>query len=162
MKIALCKSAIVGPISGADEIMLNYAVHLQQAGHDVSVILLYTPTVDDQYLRRLQLKGVPVNVIIARSYLFTLLRMMRGLLSSALFFFLVVKSAPEELRKIWQLAPRAITNLHYRKCRAYFAKQRPDLLHVFTGDNGASIMIRAGHELRIPVLYHEMGTAHHL
>ena len=40
--------------------------------------------------------------------------------------------------------------------------QRPDLLHVFTPDTGAAMMIRAGHELGIPVLYHEMGTAHHL
>jgi glycosyltransferase involved in cell wall biosynthesis len=162
MKIALCKSAIFGPISGADEIMLNYAVHLNQTGHDVSVILLYPPSVDDQYLRRLQLKGVPVNVVIARSYVFTLLRLMRSLLSSVLFFLLFVKRAPEGLRKIWQVALRAITNLHYRKCRAYFAKQRPDLLHVFTPDTGAAMMIRAGHELGIPVLYHEMGTAHHL
>ena len=60
MKIALCKSAILGPISGADEVMLNYAVHLHQTGHDVSVRLLYPPSVDDQYLRRLLLKGVPV------------------------------------------------------------------------------------------------------
>ncbi|HEY2973050.1 MAG TPA: glycosyltransferase family 4 protein [Pyrinomonadaceae bacterium] len=162
MKIALCKSAILGPISGADELMLNYAVHLHQTGHDVSVILLYPPRLDDQYLRRLQLKGVPVNVVIARSYLFALLRLTRSLLSSVLFFLLLVKRAPGGLRKIWQVALRAITHLHYGKCRAYFAKHRPDLLHVFTPDTGATMMIRAGHELGIPVLYHEMGTAHHL
>ena len=46
MKIALCKTTFLGPVSGADEIMLNYAVHLQQAGHDVSVVLLYPPMVD--------------------------------------------------------------------------------------------------------------------
>jgi glycosyltransferase involved in cell wall biosynthesis len=32
------------------------------------------------------------------------------------------------------------------------------LLHVFTPDAGAVMMIRAGHQLGIPVLYHEMGT----
>ena len=162
MKIALCKSEILGPISGADEIMLNYAVHLHQSGHDVSVILLYPPSVDDQYLRRMQLKGVPVIAVIERSYLFASLRLIRSLLSSALFFLLFVKRAPERLRKIWQVALRAITHLHYGKCRAYLAKQRPDLLHIFTPDTGATMMIRAGHELGIPVLYHEMGTAHHM
>jgi len=39
---------------------------------------------------------------------------------------------------------------------------KPDLLHVFTPDTGAALMIRAGHELGIPVLYHEMGTSQHL
>jgi glycosyltransferase involved in cell wall biosynthesis len=162
MKIALCKTTIFGPISGADEIMLNYAVHLREAGHDVSVVLLYPPNVDDQYLRRLQLKGVPVEAIVLRSYLFALVRLLRGLLSSALFFFLLVKRPPAGLRKIWQVAIRAITHLHYRNCRAYFARQRPDLMHVFTPDTGAAMMIRAGHELAIPVLYHELGTPHHM
>jgi glycosyltransferase involved in cell wall biosynthesis len=162
MKIALCKTSIFGPISGADETMLNYALHLQQTGHDVSVVLLYPPSVDDQYLGRLRLKGISVQAIVPRSYLFALLRVFRSLLTSALFFLFFVKRAPGGLRKIWQFAVRAITQLHYRDCRAYFAAARPDLLHVFTPDTGSAIMIRAGHELGIPVLYHEMGTAHHL
>jgi len=162
VKIALCKTTIFGPISGADELMLNYAVHLHEIGHDVSVTVIYPPRHDDQYRRRLQLKGVKVNVIVERSYLFGFLRLFRSLLSSALFFLFLVKRAPEGLRKFWQIAVRAITNLHYRKCRAYFAAHRPDVLHVFTPDTGAAVIIRVGHELEIPVLYHEMGTAHHL
>ncbi|HXS01349.1 MAG TPA: glycosyltransferase family 4 protein [Pyrinomonadaceae bacterium] len=162
MKIALCKTTIFGPISGADEIMLNYAVHLHQSGHDVSVVLLYPPSDNDQYLKRLQRKGVPVRTIVVRSYLFAFLRLFRSLLSSALFFLFFVKRAPTRLRKIWQVAIRAITKFHYRNCRAYFAGQPPDLLHVFTPDTGTELMIRAGHELGIPVLYHEMGTPHHM
>ena len=162
MKIALCKTTIFGPISGADEIMLNYAVHLHQSGHDVSVVLLYPPSGNDQYLKRLQLKGVPVQTIVVRSYLFAFLRLFRSLLSSALFFLFFVKRAPTRLRKIWQVAIRTITKFHYRNCRAYFASRPPDLLHVFTPDTGTELMIRAGHELAIPVLYHEMGTAHHM
>ena len=127
MKIALCKTSIFGPISGADETMLNYALHLQQTGHDVSVVLLYPPSVDDQYLRRLRLKGISVQAIVPRSYLFALLRVFRSLLTSALFFLFFVKRAPGGLRKIWQVAVRAITQLHYRDCRAYFAAARPDL-----------------------------------
>ena len=162
MKIALCKSSFAGPVSGADEIMLNYAVSLHQAGHEVTVVLLYPPAVDDQYLRRLQRNGVLVTPVIARSYLFGLLRALRNVFSSVLFFLFLLRSAPERLRKIWQAALNFISQLHYRDCRAYFARTRPDLLHVFTPDTGASMMIRAGHELAIPVLYHEMGTPHHL
>jgi glycosyltransferase involved in cell wall biosynthesis len=162
MKITLCKTTIFGPISGADETLLNYAAHLHQTGHDVSVVLLYPPTVDDQYLRRLQLRGIPVQTIVPRSYLFALLRLVRSLLTSALFFLFFLKRPPSGLRRFWQVAVRAITQFHYRHCRTYFATQRPDLLHVFTPDTGTAIMIRAGHELGIPVLYHEMGTANHL
>jgi len=161
MKIALCKTTLLGPISGADEIMLNYAMHLHNTGHDVRIVLLYPPTISDQYLRRLELSGVPFTVVIARSYLFMLIRILRHL-CSLLFFLFVLKRAPERLRKIWQVALSFITHIHYRKCRAYFAKQSLDLLHVFTPDTGAAMIIRAGHELGIPVLYHEMGTAHHL
>ena len=35
-------------------------------------------------------------------------------------------------------------------------------MHVFTPDPGAAVLIRAGHELGVPVLYHEMGTADHM
>lgn len=162
MKIALCKSSLAGPISGADEIMLNYAVNLHQAGHEVMVVLLYRPSVDDQYFRRLQLTGVPLTVIIARSYLFGFLRALRNVLSSALFFLFLIKSSADRLRKIWQVALAVISRFHYRECRAFFAEHRPDLLHVFTPDSGAALMIRAGHEVGIPVLYHEMGTSHHM
>ncbi len=53
LKIVLCKSTLLGPVSGADEIMLNYAVHLRQAGYDARVVLLYSPAEGDQYHRRL-------------------------------------------------------------------------------------------------------------
>ena len=162
MRIGLCKSSVFGPISGADEIMLNYAVHLHRAGHDVSVILLYSPTVDDQYLQRLKGKGVQVKTIIQRSYLLILLRALRNLASSILFFLYVVGRAPNRLRHAWQAAVRVITYLHYPSSRTFLREQKLDVLHIFTPDTGAAMMIRAGHELGVPVLYHEMGTAHHM
>src|ERR1044072_508563 len=100
MKIVLCKTTIYGPISGADEIMLNYAVHLHETGHDVSVVLLYPPADNDQYLRRLQSKGVPVRTIVVRSYLFALLRLFRSLLTSMLFFLFFVKLGPTRLAQL--------------------------------------------------------------
>src|SRR4030095_6775102 len=162
LKIVLCKSTLLGPVSGADEIMLNYALHLRQAGYDVQVALLYAPSEDDQYNRRLKENGIPVTIIVRKSLLFALLRALRNIFSSILFFLFVLRRAPDQLRKIWQIALRLIAHLHYRECRAYLAKKRPDLLHVFTPDAGATMLIRAGHELKIPVLYHEMGTPHHL
>ena len=162
MRIGLCKTSVFGPISGADEIMLNYAVHLHQAGHDVSVILLYPPTVDDQYLQRLKAKGVIVKIIIPRSYLLICLRALRNLTYGIVFFLYFVGRAPKRLRNVWQAAVRLITQFHYGACRTFLRMQKLDVLHVFTPDTGAAVMIRAGHELGVPVLYHEMGTADHM
>jgi glycosyltransferase involved in cell wall biosynthesis len=162
LKIVLCKSTLLGPVSGADEIMLNYAVQLQRAGYDVSVVLLYAPNEDEQYYRRLHSNGVPVTIIVKKSFLFACLRALRHLFSSVLFFLFLLRHAPQQLRRIWQLAMRLIAPIYYRECRAYFAKNRPDLMHVFTPDEGAAMLIRAGHELQIPVLYHEMGTPYHM
>jgi glycosyltransferase involved in cell wall biosynthesis len=162
LKVTLCKTAFAGPISGADEVLLTYAVKLHQSGHEVTVVLLYPPAVDDPYLRRLKLAEVPLSVIVSRSFLFAAMRTVRDVLSNALFFLFLLKRAPEGLRKVWQFVLGIISRFHYRTCRTYFANQRPDLLHVFTPDTGAAMMIRAGSELGIPVLYHEMGTPNHL
>jgi glycosyltransferase involved in cell wall biosynthesis len=162
LKIAFCKSCFAGPVSGADEIMLNYAVQLHKAGQEVSVVLLYPPVPDDPYQRRLQLEGVPVTAVVARSYIFRFLRAVRNVFSSVLFLLFLLEHAPQRFRKLWQIVLDLTSRLHYRECRTHFTENRPDLMHVFTPDTGAALMIRAGHELRIPVLYHEMGTPHHM
>ena len=162
LKVTLCKTTLLGPVSGADEIMLNYAVHLRRAGCDVRVVLLYAPNQDDQYSRRLRSSGVPVTVIIEKSLLFAILRTLRNLFSSVLFVLFLLRGTPDQLRRVWQIVMTLIARLHYPECRSYFMKNRPDLMHVFTPDSGAAMLIRAGHELQIPVLYHEMGTAHHM
>jgi glycosyltransferase involved in cell wall biosynthesis len=162
MKIALCKSHFFGPVSGADEILVSYAVNLHNAGHDVDVVLFYKPAENDRYNRRLRKAGVPVVNIINRSIAFTLLRSLRGLLSGFLLIFLLVPRSEKGLRKIWQVLIDLISRFHYKNCRDYFAQSDYDVLHVFTPDTGATLMIRAGKEAGIPVLYHEMGTPHYL
>lgn len=162
MKIALCKSHFFGPVSGADEILVSYATSLHRAGHDVDVVLLYKPPESDRFTRRLRQAGVPLLAIIDRSLAFTIIRSIRGLLSSFLLIFLLFPSSESGLRKIWQKLMDLITRAHYKSCRAYFAKHHYDLLHVFTPDTGATLLIRAGKENGIPVLYHEMGTPHYL
>jgi glycosyltransferase involved in cell wall biosynthesis len=162
MKIALCKSHFFGPVSGADEILVSYALSLHNAGHDVDVVLLYKPTENDRFNRRLRQAGVPVVTVINRSIAFTILRSLRGLLSSFLLFFLLVPRTERGLRKIWQILIDLISRVHYKTCLTYFAQSHYDLLHVFTPDTGATLIIRAGKEAGIPVLYHEMGTPHYL
>src|SRR5690349_3322953 len=162
MKIALCKSHFFGPVSGADEILVSYAISLHNAGHEVDVVLLYKPTENDRFNRRLRQAGVPIVIVINRSIAFTILRSLRGLLSSFLLFFLLVSRTERGLRKIWQMLIDLISRVHYKTCRAYFAESDYDVLHVFTPDTGATLIIRAGKEAGIPVLYHEMGTPHYL
>src|SRR5205814_10345659 len=95
LKIALCKSSFAGPISGADETMLNYAVNLHQAGYEVTDVLLYPPSVHDQYLRRLQLTVVPVTTATARPYLLVVLRALRNVCSSVLFLLFLLNRSRE-------------------------------------------------------------------
>jgi len=162
MKIALCKSHFFGPVSGADEILVSYAISLRRAGHDVDVVLLYKPPDSDRFGRRLRQAGVPVLHVIDRSIAFAILRSVRGLLSSFLLFFLLFPHSEASLRKIWQVLIDLISRAHYQNCRAYFSNHHYDLLHVFTPDTGATLLIRAGKEAGVPVLYHEMGTPHYL
>ena len=162
MKIALCKSHFFGPVSGADEIMVTYAIGLHRAGHDVRVVLLYKPSENDPFHRRLQESGVAVTYIIQRSVAFLMLKQLRRVIASFFLFFLLIPRSEEQLRKIWQVLMDLMSRVHYRDCRAYFAATPYDLLHVFTPDTGATLIIRAAHEAGIPVLYHEMGTPHHL
>lgn len=161
MKIALCKSHFFGPVSGADEVLVSYAICLRRAGHDVDVVLLYKPSENDRYGRRLRQAEVPVLHVIDRSIAFTLLRSVR-LLSSFLLFLLLFPRSESGLRKIWQVLIDLITRYHYKDCRTYFSNHHYDLLHVFTPDTGATLLIRGGKEAGIPVLYHELGTPHHL
>lgn len=162
MKIALCKSHFFGPVSGADEILVSYAISLHQSGHDVDVVLLYKPSENDRFCRRLRQAGVPVIHVIERSIAFMILRSIRNLCSSFLLLFLLIPRSETSLRKIWQVLIDLISRVHYGHCRAYFARSSYDVIHVFTPDTGAALMIRAGKEASIPVLYHEMGTPHHL
>src|SRR4029078_10268108 len=83
-------------------------------------------------------------------------------LSSFLLFFMLFPRSEAGLRKIWQVLIDLISRVHYKNCRAYFSNHHYDLLHVFTPDTGATLLIRAGKETGIPVLYHEMGTPHYL
>jgi len=162
MKIALCKSHFFGPVSGADEILVTYAISLRRAGYDVEVVLLYKPPDNDRFCRRLRQAGVPIVNVIDRSIAFMIMRGLRSLVSSFLLLFLLIPRSEASLRKIWQVLLDLISQAHYNHCRAFLSASDYDLLHVFTPDTGATLFIRAGKEAGIPVLYHEMGTPYYL
>jgi len=50
---------------------------------------------------------------------------------------------------------------YYGHCRDFLEMQKPDLVHVLTPDAGAMVMIRAGHDAGIPVIYQELGIPFH-
>src|SRR5438309_1878761 len=162
MKIALCKTCFAGPVSGADETLVTYALALHEAGHNVQVVLLYRCAEDDWYYVRLKNAGVPVGFVVARSFLYNLIRVTRNLLASALFFIFMMPRAKQFLRSIWQTLMAFLMRPRYRACYDFLKVARPDVLHVFTPDAGAALMIRAGHDSAIPILYHELGTSNHL
>ena len=162
MKIALCKPYFAGPVSGADETLVAYAIALHKSGYNVQVVLLYRCTDDDQYYIRLKNAGVPVSFVVSRSLMFKVLRQIRHLLATTFFFVFLIPGAKEFLHRVWQALMKPMTRPRYRACRKFLAAARPDVLHVFTPENGAAVMIRAGHGLGIPVLYHELGTSQHM
>ena len=162
MKIALCKSHFDGPISGADETLVAYALALHDLGYDVQVVVLYPCADNDQYYVRLRNAGVPVSFVMSRSRLFDVLLRARNLLASAFFFIFLVPQASHRLRRVWQAVMETITRFYYRTCRTFFRDLQADILHVFTPDTGARLIISVAHELGIPTLYQELGTPQHL
>ena len=50
---------------------------------------------------------------------------------------------------------------YYSQCRDFLETPKPDLVHVMTPDAGAMVMIRAGHDAGIPVIYQELGIPYH-
>src|SRR5215210_8460600 len=67
MRIVFGKGVFHGPISGADEILTANATQLQQAGHSVSVLLMYPHALSDQYYLRLREAGVSVASVAPQS-----------------------------------------------------------------------------------------------
>jgi hypothetical protein len=51
MKVLFCKGQTMGPISGADELLVTYATRLLGAGVNVSVLLMFSQNGDAYYDR---------------------------------------------------------------------------------------------------------------
>jgi len=157
MRILLCKGQIYGPISGSDETLVTYASQLQKAGNQVSVLLMYLHAEEDQYYQRLLEAGVPVSWI-ASNLAHTSMGAGRKLA------YKIFNTFPGSQRFIRQRTLRVVTGLarrHYRRCREFIESQNPDVIHVMTPDPSAMIMIQAGHEAGVPIIYQELGIPYH-
>lgn len=153
MRIVLCKGQILGPISGSDETLVTYAIQLQKAGHSVSVLLMYLCSAEDQYYQRLLNAGVPVSWI-ASKLAHTSLGTGRKLVYK---MFAIFPSAKQLIRRRALSVVTGMASRYYRQCRDYLEQQNADLMHIITPDPSAMVMIRAGYDAGVPVIYQELG-----
>jgi glycosyltransferase involved in cell wall biosynthesis len=157
MRIVLCKGQILGPISGADETLLTYAVQLKKAGHSVSVLLMYRSAEGDPYSERLTNANLTVSWLasrLAQTSLGTGRELGRKL-------FGMFPSSKQHIRKRTMRIVTGLASRHYQQCRDYLEEQNADLMHIITPDPSAMVMIRAGHDAGIPVIYQELGLPYH-
>lgn len=174
LRVALCKSNFYGPISGADETIVTYATRLHQAGHDVTVLLLFKPSPDDRFYRRLLSSGVRIVTIAKHSRLHDALRRVRSIVRTLRQTFqpqerqtlapphLTAKRARNTLRSLSRAVARLLALRHLAHCRDHFEKAGYSVAHVVTPDSGAEVLIRAAADSGTPVLYQELGTPFHM
>ncbi|HXH94860.1 MAG TPA: glycosyltransferase family 4 protein [Thermoanaerobaculia bacterium] len=149
MKIVLCKGRFAGPISGADETIVAYAIELRAAGHDACVTVLHPPRADDPHYRRLLDARVPVSCIAGRSLVGRGMQFVRN----------HMPHIPTGPRRLLQKTAAGLSSSYDRRCHAYFARLQPDVVHVVTPDPASVAIIRGAHAANVPVLYQELGTA---
>lgn len=149
MKIVLCKGRFAGPISGADETIVAYAIELRKAGHDASVAVLYPPAAGDPHYRRLLDARVPVSCIADRSLTGRAMQFVRN----------HVPHIPTGPRRLLQKTAAGLSSSYEHRCRAFFDRARPDVVHVVTPDPASIAIIRGAHDAGVPVMYQELGTA---
>jgi glycosyltransferase involved in cell wall biosynthesis len=148
LKIILCKGRFAGPISGSDETVVAYAVQLKSAGYDVSVAVLYPPAAHDPYRQRLLDAGVPVSCIADRSLVGAGLQLIRN----------HMPHLPAAPRLLLQKTAASLSSSYVQRCRGYFTRVQPDIVHVVTPDPASMAIIRGGRAANVPVLYQELGT----
>ncbi len=146
----------MGPISGADELLVTYATRLLGAGVDVSVLLMFSQA-GDAYHDRLRRAGVPVTGI-AEGATVKAMRAGRRLASRLLA---AIPSTQRLIRGGGRRVSGGVAERYYARCREEIVRRGPDLIHVLTPDPASLVFIRAGHDLGVPVLYQEMGIPFH-
>src|SRR5438270_7799049 len=68
MRILFCKNSFAGPISGADEIALTYAIELRAAGYATGILLVHPPADDDPLVARLRAANVPLATLASPTF----------------------------------------------------------------------------------------------
>ena len=157
MKILFCKNSFAGPISGADEIAVTYAIQLKAAGHSTRILLVQPPSKNDPLLARLRAADVQLDTLASSAFSASLAAARRLAIRAMRTFSPASALILSNSRKV-------VFNLlqqYHDACCAYLRQQRPDLMHVLTPDPGAVMLIRAAHETNIPVVYQEVGIPYH-
>jgi glycosyltransferase involved in cell wall biosynthesis len=153
MNVLFCKNSFAGPISGADEIVVTYAVELKAAGYSSSVLLVHPPADDDPLAARLRAAGVPLSSL-ASSKFSTSLAAGRKLAISAMRVF---SPAGRMIRTNSRTLVFDLLQRYHDACCEHMTRHRPDVVHVLTPDPGAVMLIRAAHTVGVPVVYQEVG-----
>ncbi|HEX5886490.1 MAG TPA: glycosyltransferase family 4 protein [Pyrinomonadaceae bacterium] len=157
MKILFCKNNFAGPISGADEIVVTYAIELKAAGHEPSLLLVQPPSKSEALVARLRAADVRLDTLASTAFS-TSLATARRLLIRAMRTFTPASDL------ILSNSRKVVFNLlqqYHKSCCEYLKRTRPDVIHVLTPDPGAVMLIRAAHETNIPVVYQEVGIPFH-
>jgi len=161
VRIALCKSRIVGPVSGADETLVTYATYLRDAGHDVEVVTLYPFSRRDPYYVRLAAAGIPIRTIVRRAWIFSVLQAARRMATHVLFVFVLLYGFANHVRGLWTSILHAVSHFYVRRCASFFEANRYDVVHLLTPDSGTPVLIRACRAAGLPTLYQELGSPEH-
>jgi glycosyltransferase involved in cell wall biosynthesis len=157
VKVLFCKNSFAGPISGADEIAVTYAVEMKAAGHTTGVLLVHPPAGDDPLAARLRAAGVPLDSLASQAFSSSLAAGRRLAIRAMRAFSPTSRLIRSNSRRIvFDLLQR-----YHDACREYLARTRPDVLHVMTPDPGAVMLIRAAHAAGVPVVYQEVGIPFH-
>jgi glycosyltransferase involved in cell wall biosynthesis len=157
VNILFCKNSFAGPISGADEIAVTYAIEMKAAGHSTGMLLVHPPVNGDPLAARLRAADVPLTTLASPAFSASLaaarkiaIRAMR--MCSPASTLIRTKSR----NVVFDLMQR-----YHDACCEYLKHNRPDVLHVMTPDPGAVMLIRAAHATGIPVVYQEVGIPFH-
>jgi glycosyltransferase involved in cell wall biosynthesis len=157
MKILYCKNNFAGPISGADEIAVMYAIELKAAGHDTRILLVHAPLKNDPLVKRLRAANVPLSTL-ASPVFSSSLEAARKLAIRAMHAF---TPASDLIRTNSRRVVAELLQRYYSACRMDLKNNRPDVVHVLTPGPGAEVLIRAAHDEGIPVIYQEVGIPFH-
>jgi glycosyltransferase involved in cell wall biosynthesis len=157
MKIVFCKTGFAGPISGADEIAVMYAVELKRAGHSTGMLLVHPPAGNDPLAARLRAAGVPLTTLASPAFTASLAAGRRLAIRAMRTF----SPASGRIRTKSRTLVFDLMQRYHESCCRYLARERPDVLHVITPDPGAMMLIRAAHTTGIPVVYQEVGLPFH-
>jgi glycosyltransferase involved in cell wall biosynthesis len=157
MKILLCKNSFAGPISGADEIAVNYAVELSAAGHEASVLLVQPPAAGDHLAARLGSAGVRLSALASPRVAASLAAGRKMALAAMRAF----SPARGVVRSNSRRIVHGLLQRYHDAFREHLARERPDVVHVITPDPGAMMLVRAASSAGVPVVYQEVGTPFH-